>query len=81
MQCLDNKTEQRIEDRFPVGATEEILNCLNSPLQKCARDDFVNFYCCFHKYISKNTELKSQSSPCAQQIKHYTMKVYGGVDE
>lgn len=59
MQCVDNKIQQRIEDRFFGTATEKILNCLNPPLQKCARDDFVNFYCCLHKYISKNFELSN----------------------
>jgi hypothetical protein len=59
MQCLDNRIQQRIKDRIFGTATEKMLNCKNPPLKKCATDDSVNFYCCLHKYVSKNFELST----------------------
>jgi hypothetical protein len=56
MQCLDNKVQQ-IEEEFFIFHWKKKLKCLNPPLHNCARDDFVQLYCCLHKHISKNFEL------------------------
>jgi hypothetical protein len=63
MQCLDTNIQQMIEDRLLALPQKRIVNCLNPPLQKCARNSF-NFDCFLHKYeyISTNFE-SSYASP------------------
>jgi hypothetical protein len=59
MQCLDNRIQQSIEDGVFWYCHWKTVNCSNPTIQKCARYDFVNFYCCLHKFISRNFELSN----------------------
>jgi hypothetical protein len=59
MQDLHIKIRQGTENSLFFTVTEKMLNCLNPPLQKCAEDNSVNFYCSLYMYISKNFELSN----------------------